>query len=107
MIDVQKGELKLRVRDNEVNFNVFKAMRHPTKSDACFLVEIVEVIMSNQSGPIDPLEASLVQSDSENLNEEADEYVNWMNSFEPNGRKFYEPLGENTQTPIPSSKKPP
>ena len=30
MIDVQKGELKLRVQDDEVRFNVFKAMRHPT-----------------------------------------------------------------------------
>ena len=30
-----------------------------------------------------------------------------MNSFEPNGRKYYEPLGENTQTPIPFSKQPP
>ena len=30
-----------------------------------------------------------------------------MNSFEHNGRKYYEPLGENTQTLIPSSKQPP
>ena len=87
MIDVQKGELKLRVQDDEVTFNVFKATRHPTESDACFLVETVEAIVSSQSGPIDPLEASLVQSDSENLSEEVSEYVNWMNSFEPNGRK--------------------
>ena len=28
LIDVQKGELKLRVQDDEVTFNVFKAMRH-------------------------------------------------------------------------------
>ena len=56
MIDMQKGELKLRVRDDEVNFNVFKARRHPTESDACFLVETVEAIMSSQSGPTDPLE---------------------------------------------------
>ena len=34
LIDVQKGELKLRVQDDEVTFNVFKAMRHPTESDA-------------------------------------------------------------------------
>ena len=63
--------------------------------------------MSSQSSPIDPLEANLVQSDSETLSEEAAKYVNWMNSFEPNGRKYYEPLGENTQTPLPFSKQPP
>ena len=60
LIDVHKGELKLIVQDDEVTFNVFKAMRHPTESDACFLVETVEAIVSNQSGPTDPLEASLV-----------------------------------------------
>ena len=86
----------MRVQDDEVTFNVFKAMRHPIESYACFLVETVKATGSSQSGPINPLEASLVQSDSKNLSEEAAEYVNWMNSFEPNGRKYYEPLGENT-----------
>ena len=43
LIDVYKGELKLRVQDDEVTFNVFKAMKHPTKSDACFLVETVRL----------------------------------------------------------------
>ena len=57
---MQKGELKLRVQDDEVTFNVFKAMRHPIESDASFLVETVEAIVSSQSGPTDPLEASLV-----------------------------------------------
>ena len=104
MIDVQKRELKLRVQDDEVTFNVFKAMRHPTESNACFLVETVQAIVSSQSGPTDPLKASLVQSDSKNLSDEAVEYENWMNSFEHNGRKYYEPLGENTQPSIPSSK---
>ena len=76
LIDVQKRELKFRVQDDEVTFNVFKAMRHPTECDACFLVETFEAIVSSQSGPTDPLEASLVQSDSENLSEEVAEYVN-------------------------------
>ena len=34
MIDVQKGELKLRVQDDEVRFSVLNSMRHPTESDA-------------------------------------------------------------------------
>ena len=63
MIDLQKEELKLRVQDDEVKFNVFKAMRHPIESDACFLVDTVEAIVSSQSGPTNHLEASLVQSD--------------------------------------------
>ena len=94
MIDVQMGELKLRVQEDEVKFNVFEAMRHPTESDTCFIVETVEAIVSSQSGLTDPLEASLVYSDSENLGEEAEEYVKWMDSFEPNRRKYYVSLGE-------------
>ena len=79
-----------------------EAVRHPVESDTYFIVETVEAIVSSQSGLTDPLEASLVQSDSEKLGEEAEKYVKWMDSFEPNRRKYYEPLGENTQTPMPS-----
>ena len=47
MIDVQRGELKLRVQDEEVKFNVFKVVRHPTESDTCFMIETVEAIVSS------------------------------------------------------------
>ena len=60
MIDVQRGELKLRVQDDEVKFNVFEAVRHPVESDICFMVETLETIMSSQSGLTNPLETSLV-----------------------------------------------
>ena len=63
--------------------------------------------MSSQSGLTNPLETSLVQSELEELGEEAEEYVKWMDSFQPNRRKYYEPLGENTQTLVPSFKQPP
>ena len=92
MIDVQKGELKLRVQDDEVRFSVFNAMRHPVESDACLMIEAMEAIVSSQSGLTDPLETSLVQNDKEELGEEVEEYVKWMDSFQPNRRKYYEPL---------------
>ena len=62
MIDVQKGELKLRVQDDEVRFSVFNAMQHPAESDTCFMIEAVEAIVSSQSGLTNPLETSLVQN---------------------------------------------
>ena len=102
MIDIQRGELKLRVQGDEVKFNVFEAVRHPAENDTCFIVETVEAIVSSQSGLTDPLEASLVQSDSKILGEEAEEYVKWMDSFEPNRRKYFEYLGDNTKTLVPS-----
>ena len=71
------------------------------------MIEAVEAIVPSHSGLIDPLEASLVQSAKEELSEEAEEYVKWMDSFQPNKRKYYEPLGENTQTSVPSVERPP
>ena len=51
------------MQNEEVKFNVFEAVRHPVESDTCFIVETVEAIVSRQSGLIDPLETSLVQSE--------------------------------------------
>ena len=107
MIDVQRGELKLRVQEDEVKFNVFEVVRHPAESDTCFMAEMVEAIVSSQSGLTDPLEASLIENDSENLSEEAEEYVKWMDSFGHNRRKYFESLGEGAKTPVPSVEQPP
>ena len=104
MIDVQKGELKLRVSDDEVRFSVFNVVRHPAESDAYFMIEAVEAIVSSQSGLTKPLETSLVQNAKEELSEEAEEYVKWMDSFQKNKRKYNESLGENTHTSVPSIK---
>ena len=68
---------------------MFEAVRHSAKSDTCFMTETVEAVVSSESGLTDPLEASLVQSDLENLGEEAEEYVKWMDSFKPNRRKYF------------------
>ena len=107
MIDVQRGELKLRVQEEEVKFNVFEAVRHPAESDTCFMADIVEAIVSNQRDLTDPLETSLVENESENLSEEAEEYVKWMDSFGHNRRKYFESLGEGVKTPVPSIEQPP
>ena len=63
------------MQDDKVRFSVFTVVRHPTESDACFMIEAVEAIVSSQSGMIDPLETSLVQNDKEELGEDAEEYV--------------------------------
>ena len=41
------------------------------------------------------------------MGEEVEEYVKWMDSFKPNTKKYYEPLGENTQTSVSSFEQPP
>ncbi|CAL0301721.1 unnamed protein product [Lupinus luteus] len=44
IIDVDDGKLKVRVGDQEVNFNVFEAMRHPRDKQNCFRVDIIDDI---------------------------------------------------------------
>ena len=46
---------------------MFEAVRHSIESDTCFMIETIEAIVSSQSGLTDPLETSLVQSESEEL----------------------------------------
>ena len=60
LIDVQKGELKLKVQEEEVTFNVFNAMRYLVKSDSCFCLETMEAIVSNQWIQSDPLETTIL-----------------------------------------------
>ena len=92
------------MEDDEVRLNVFNAVRHPMESVACFMIEGIKAIVPSQSGLTDPLESSLVQNAKEELSEEAEEYVKWMGSFQPNKRKCYESWGENNQTSVPSIK---
>ena len=107
MIDVQRGELKLRVQEEEVKFNVFEAVRHPAESDTCFMADIVEAIVSSQRDLTNLVEISLVENEPENLSKEAEEYVKWMDSFGHNRRKYFESLGEGVKTPVPSIEQPP
>ena len=63
MIDVQKGELKLRVQEEEVTFNVFNVIKHPHDTDSCFRVDMIEAIVSSQLVLSEPLETSLTHDD--------------------------------------------
>ncbi|XP_022864646.1 uncharacterized protein LOC111384579 [Olea europaea var. sylvestris] len=38
LIDVQRGELRLRVQEEEVTFNVFDAIKYPDTSESCFSI---------------------------------------------------------------------
>ncbi|KAF7802238.1 uncharacterized protein G2W53_041349 [Senna tora] len=63
IIDVQKGELTMRVQDQEVKFNVFKAMKLPGETEECFHVNVVNYVVDCSAQddelkyhPIDPSE---------------------------------------------------
>ncbi|KAF7841709.1 uncharacterized protein G2W53_004007 [Senna tora] len=61
--DVQKGELTMRVQDQEVKFNMFKAMKFPGETEECFHVNVVDNVVDCsvqddelKHHPIDPSE---------------------------------------------------
>ncbi|XP_047150315.1 uncharacterized protein LOC124822364 [Vigna umbellata] len=44
LIDVENGKLKVRVQDEEVNFDVFKAVSHPKDDKECFPLDSLDEI---------------------------------------------------------------
>ncbi|XP_073277653.1 uncharacterized protein [Primulina huaijiensis] len=62
LIDVQKGELDLRLNDEKVTFNVFRSMKYPVGSSDCYRIDAIDDIVefSVQDTLIeDPLEKLL------------------------------------------------
>lgn len=41
VIDVQKGKLVMRVENEEIKFNVFKALKYPIKDSECMIISTV------------------------------------------------------------------
>ncbi|XP_014524467.1 uncharacterized protein LOC106780684 [Vigna radiata var. radiata] len=75
LIDVENGKLKVGVQDEEVNFDVFKAMSHPKDDKACFQVDIIdEVCMTKKACDVSPLERTLI-NECEDLNEEEEKLI--------------------------------
>ena len=70
LIDVQKGELKLRVQEKGVTFSVFNAITHLYDNDSSFSVDVIEAIVSNQLGSSEPLETSLTHEDPPSCEDE-------------------------------------
>ncbi|XP_027362847.1 uncharacterized protein LOC113870454 [Abrus precatorius] len=77
LIDVQQGQLMLRVHDEKVTFKVFEAMQHPNdEKDTCFRMDMVDSLISAKSFGAeictDPLKKTLVNVVMNN-DEEVDE----------------------------------
>jgi len=65
LIDVQQEKLTLRVKDEEVIFNVFEAMKYPSNHDECHYIDIIEKVITEvfeNETPALPLEACLIHS---------------------------------------------
>ena len=109
LIDVQKGELTMRVQDEQVTFNVFRAMRLPDESEECSVISVIDNLATEElrkSCYEDSLEMSLL-CDSDKDEKEVIEQVMWLEAnarLQFPARKF-EPLELSSREFKPSSRK--
>ncbi|XP_073031172.1 uncharacterized protein [Primulina eburnea] len=107
LIDVQKGELVLRLNDEKVTFNVFHSMKYLGSSD-CYRIDAIDDIFEcsvHDTFIEDPLEKLLVSPKStESSREEVGECVNYLEGSKPLPRSVNSKIGELGH--IPKSLKP-
>ncbi|XP_070005149.1 uncharacterized protein [Nicotiana sylvestris] len=96
LIDCETGELKMRLNDEEVIFNVQQSMRRPNEYANCSLAEAVDVILQEDDVTLttkDPLEACLTnleEMDGEGLAE-------WVMALEGQGLWKRDPQFESLE----------
>nr|XP_009769100.1 PREDICTED: uncharacterized protein LOC104220009 [Nicotiana sylvestris] len=84
LIDYETGELKMRLNNEEIIFNVQQFMSRPSEFVNCSLVEAVDVILQEGDETInvrDPLEACLMNLE----NVDGEELVEWVMALEGQG----------------------
>ncbi|XP_070013021.1 uncharacterized protein [Nicotiana sylvestris] len=103
LIDCETGDLKMRLNDEEIMFNVQKPIWRPSEFAICSLIKAVDVILEEEDEALnakDPLVTCLM-----NLEEvDVEELVEWVLALEVQGywkREFeFEPLHlEERKTP--------
>ena len=48
LIDVQKGELTIRVNDQQVTFNVLEAMRNSDEIEYCNFLSVLDLVVADR-----------------------------------------------------------
>ncbi|XP_022875808.1 uncharacterized protein LOC111394287 [Olea europaea var. sylvestris] len=106
LIDVQKGQLILRLNEEELTINVFRAFRFQSEPDSCMQIDVIKEVVSETfklDHPQDPLEACLVHSqDLPSEKEEAEEYARYLAAILPFFKQSRLELSERPTTPLPS-----
>ncbi|XP_075106745.1 uncharacterized protein LOC142179774 [Nicotiana tabacum] len=103
LIDCEMGELKMRLNNEEITFNVQKYMRRPNEFANCSLLDTVDVIMEEDDESLnakDPLIACLVNFEEVN----GEDLAEWVLALQGQGywkRELeFEPLhSEERKTP--------
>ncbi|XP_060960806.1 uncharacterized protein LOC133031340 [Cannabis sativa] len=114
LIDVQKGELTMRVNDQQVTFNVFNAMRFPDEIEECSRISVIDSIVAEKFHKEASKEEKMISSleELEALSEDEETKVTWVESKQPftKSRRPFESLElseNNFKPPKPSIQEPP
>ncbi|KAL5548484.1 hypothetical protein UlMin_003715 [Ulmus minor] len=94
LIDVQKGELTMRVQDEHVTFNVFQSMKFPSDMEECSVISLADSLVAEQLERCceDSLQSTML--DDSNLDDEIEEEWAWIETKQGVGKQKlqFEPL---------------
>ncbi|XP_073127237.1 uncharacterized protein [Henckelia pumila] len=114
LIDVQKGELLLRVGEEKISFDVFNALKFSQNNEECFQLDVVNSLLFDyvQDTFQEPLEAALISEHVEDLSDRVEEmtaYLNDNQSWRRGGKLRLEDLGDRKDLILqkPSLEEPP
>ncbi|XP_022887565.1 uncharacterized protein LOC111403337 [Olea europaea var. sylvestris] len=105
--DVLKGHLILRLGEEQISFNVFKAMEFPTESDSCFQIDVIDRIIQDTfrlHHPSDAYKACIAHSQSTHTDSSEIKTCAWFLETNPPymRRSYFEELGTRTTKSVPS-----
>ncbi|XP_060965191.1 uncharacterized protein LOC133034172 [Cannabis sativa] len=114
LIDVQNGELTMRVNDQKVTFNVFNAMRFSDEIEERSRISVIDSIVAEKFHKEAWRDEKFISSfdELEDLSEDEDNQVAWVEPLQPipNFKKPFESLElkeSNFKPPKPSIQEPP
>ncbi|KAM6586871.1 hypothetical protein CsatA_009476 [Cannabis sativa] len=114
LIDVQNGELTMRVNDQKVTFNVFNAMRFPDEIEECSRISVIDSIVAERFHKEAWKDKKFISSfdELEDLSDDEDNQVAWVEPLQPipKFKKPFESLElkeSNFKPPNPSIQEPP
>ena len=93
LMDVQKGELTMRVNDQQVTFNVLEGMKNPDEAEDCNFLSVVDFVVANRIDKCCSNEIIKV-ANFENFEEDvAANQLDWMDGKQSNRHsRFFEHL---------------
>ncbi|XP_024033498.1 uncharacterized protein LOC112095624 [Citrus clementina] len=112
LIDVQKGELTMRVNDQQVTFNVLEAMKNPDEAEDCNFLSVVDLAVADRinrccSNVVNEV-ATFKRIEEEDV---AAIQIDWMGERQSNRHsRFIEPLNlsdREVNATLPSIESPP